>query len=175
MSSTLTTSTSFPSSLTHGLTTSSTPTSVPVPISARSLCDGQPYYSRPIWPLLRPRAATSPPSTSASTAVSCRDLPFNFPLQRGPSVQHHLASHPRLQLLLTAFSGSSAPLPVFPRCLNCTCWLVPATPTPTRSSSQGPHLAVQSLPRPTPQLEHRAGLLNRSVISPSDSHFKVTF
>lgn len=136
-------------------------------------------------PLLRPCAAASPPSTSASTGVSfffffftgvsCRDLPFNFPLQGGPSVQHHLASHPRLRLLLTAFSGSSAPLPVFPRCLNCTCWLVPATPTPTCSSSQGPHLAVQSLAPPIPQLEHRAGLLNRSVITPSDSDFKVTF
>ena len=81
-------------------------------------------------PLLRPRAATSPPSSSASTGVSCRDLPFTFPPQRGPSVQYHLASHPRLRLLLTAFSGSSAPLPVFPRCLNCTCWSVPATPAP---------------------------------------------
>lgn len=93
VSSTVTTSTSFPSSLTHSLTSSSTATSVPVLISARSLCDGRSYASHPMWPLLWPRAATSPPSSSASTGVSRRDLPFNVPPQRGPSVQYHSLTH----------------------------------------------------------------------------------
>lgn len=94
MSSTLTTSTSFPSSLTHGLTTSSTTTSVPVPVSARSLCGGQPYYSRPIRP---------PPA-----AMCCRLSSQHF------SQYRCVLQRPALQLSPTRRSFCPAPFGLSP-------------------------------------------------------------
>ena len=122
VSSTLTTSTSFPSSLTHGLTSSSTATLVPVPISARSLCDGQSYDSHPMWP---PPAATcchlSSQLFSQYRCVSQRPALHLPPTTRSfcpvPFGLSPTAAAPADRIFWVLSTPSC-----LPQCLNCTCW-----------------------------------------------------